>query len=435
MKSTITLQLVRTCLCLSIGLAFCSIAQAQGLDSLERGRMKDMLSTLKKDIKNNYYDPNFHGIDLDKRFKEASDKLDKATSSNQGLGIIAQVLMDFNDSHLYFRPPPTTLAVEYGWRMLAIGDKIYITKVKPGSDAEAQGVKPGDQVLAVNNFPVNRKELWKINYYYQGLSKRDKLILTLLSPGQEKPRDVALKSEIKKLQKLMAFTTYYLSDEGFFREENYEDRWAVTDKATVWKMPSFVYDWDLVDGYVGRAKKSGTLILDLRGNGGGYVKTMEGLIGNVIDHDVVISQEVGRKKTEPSKSKSKEKSAFQGKLIVLIDSGSASASEVFARAIQLEKRGIVLGDNSAGAVMTSLTFTEEHGDDSVVLYGASIPIADVIMADGKSLEHVGVTPDELILPTPADMAAGRDPVLARALELADAKMSPEEIAKLYKYYW
>jgi len=405
------------------------------MDSIEKGRLKDMLGTLKKEIKNNYYDPNYHGIDLDKRFKEAEEKLDKATSMNQGEGVIAQVLMDFNDSHLFFLPPPATLAVEYGWRMQAIGDKIYITKVKPGSDADAQGVKPGDQVLAVNNFPVNRKELWKINYYYNTLSKRDKLILSLLSPGQEKPRDVALKAQLKNLQKTITFTQYYRLGEGFYNEENDKHRWAVSDQVTIWKMPAFDFDPNLVDGYVGKAKGSGTLILDLRGNGGGYVVTMENLVGNFIDHDITISQEVGRKKTEPSKAKSRGKSGFTGKLIVLIDSDSGSAAEVFAKVIQLEKRGTVLGDVSAGAVMTSKRFDEEHGDENVVFYGASIPIADVIMSDGKSIEHVGVTPDELIIPTPADMAAGRDPVLARALELAGAKIAPDDLSKLYKYYW
>ena len=435
MKLSLTSHFVRMPLILALALTFVSIAAAQGMDSIERGRMKDMLVTIKKDIKNNYYDAKYHGIDLDTRFKEASDKLDKATSSNQGLGIIAQVLMDFNDSHLFFLPPPTTLAVEYGWRMQAVGDRIFISRVKPGSDADKQGVKPGDQVLAVNGFPVSRKELWKINYYYNALSKRDKLAVSLLSPGQEKPRDVALKAELKHLQKAILFTTYYVFGEGFYNEENDKQRWAIDSDVAIWKMPGFDYDWDSVDGYMGRVKNSKTLILDLRGNGGGYVKTMEALVGNVIDHDVVISQEVGRKKMDPSKSKSRGKSAFDGKLIVLIDSQSASASEVFARAIQLEKRGVVLGDVSAGAVMTSIQYREEHGDDNVVLYGASIPIADVVMADGKSIEHVGVSPDELIIPTPADMATGRDPVLARALELAGGKIATEELAKVYKYYW
>jgi carboxyl-terminal processing protease len=319
--------------------------------------------------------------------------------------------------------------------MKAIGDKVYITSVKPGSDADKSGIKPGDQILTVNGFPVSRKELWKIQYYYNVLSKRDKLILSLLSPGQEKPRDVAPKAELKNLQKVILFTQYYRFGEGFYNEENDKQRWAISPDVAVWRMPGFDYDWDSVPGYVGKAKDSKTLILDLRGNSGGYVKTMEALVANTMDHDVVISQEVGRKKTEPSKAKSRGKSAFGGKLIVLIDSESASAAEVFARVVQLEKRGVVLGDMSAGAVMTSVRFGEEHGDDNVVMYGASIPIADVIMGDGKSLEHVGVTPDELIMPTPKDMAEGRDPVLARALELAGTKMDASDIAKLYKYYW
>jgi len=58
---------------------------------------------------------------------------------------------------------------------------------------------------------------------------------------------------------------------------------------------------------------------------------------------------------------------------------------------------------------------------NVTQYGAAIAIADLIMADGESIENVGVTPDERIIPTPVDVAAGRDPVLARADCLGWAK--------------
>ena len=75
------------------------------------------------------------------------------------------------------------------------------------------------------------------------------------------------------------------------------------------------------------------------------------------------------------------------------------------------------------------------GLDRVIFYGVSITKADVIMADGKSLEHVGVTPDELLLPEAADVAAGRDPVLARAITLAGGKVSPEEAGKLFPIRW
>jgi C-terminal processing protease CtpA/Prc len=101
----------------------------------------------------------------------------------------------------------------------------------------------------------------------------------------------------------------------------------------------------------------------------------------------------------------------------------------------LEKRGTVVGDRSAGAVMEEIQYPHEVGVDIVAFYGASITMADLTMADGRSLEKVGVTPDELLLPTAADMAAGRDPVLARASALAGAKLDAETAGKLFPVEW
>ena len=148
-----------------------------------------------------------------------------------------------------------------------------------------------------------------------------------------------------------------------------------------------------------------------------------------------IADRVTRDGSKPVKAHSEGKHAFQNKLIVLVDSRSASASEVLARIVQLEKRGIVLGDRSAGAVMEAKHYEYKIGNDTILLYGASITEADLIMTDGKSLEHQGVTPDELSLPTATDIAAGRDPVLARAVEMAGGKISSETAGKLFPVEW
>src|ERR1041384_4334280 len=80
-------------------------ARAQNLSNFDRERGREMLDVIKNDIKRNYYDPTFHGIDIDARFRTAEDKIKEATSIGQVFGIIAQTLIDFDDSHLYFVPP------------------------------------------------------------------------------------------------------------------------------------------------------------------------------------------------------------------------------------------------------------------------------------------------------------------------------------------
>ncbi len=120
---------------------------------------------------------------------------------------------------------------------------------------------------------------------------------------------------------------------------------------------------------------------------------------------------------------------------MLIDSKSASASELLARIVQLEKRGVVIGDRSAGKVMESRVYSYSSGIDVVTFYGASITDANLLMSDGESLEHTGVTPDDTVLETADDLANGRDPALAHAAELAGVKITADQAGKLFPYEW
>lgn len=204
----------------------------------------------------------------------------------------------------------------------------------------------------------------------------------------------------------------------------------------LWKMPEFDLSEKGVDELVDKAKKRDAVILDLRSNPGGAIKTLLRLIGNFFDKDIRMADAKERKDTKPEIAKTRGKSPYMGKLFVLIDSESSSSAELFARTIQLEKRGLVIGDLSSGKVMRARRYTHDLGAETQVSFGVGITNADYIMADGKSLEDVGVTPDELLLPTGEDMAAKRDVVLARAFHLAGVTgMTPEKAGTLFPIIW
>jgi|SRR5215475_1353654 len=74
----------------------------------------------------------------------------------------------------------------------------------------------------------------------------------------------------------------------------------------------------------------------------------------------------------------------------------------------------------------SISSRDDYATDSQVLYGASITHPDLLMTDGKSLEHVGVEPDIAILPTAHDIATKRDPAMSKAATLVGGHLTPEE---------
>ena len=414
-------------------------AAAQKFDGLERDRVKEMLKTVKREIKKNYYDSTFGGKDVEAMFKNAEAQLDRAASRNDALGIVAQTVLDLEDSHTIFLPPSRASKIEYGWQMQMFGDRCLVGAVKPGSDAEAKGLKPGDEILTVDGFRPTRRDLQAMHYYYYALSPRNGMQLVVKSPGDKEPRQLNVAAKIKQLNRFVDLTAgddiFHLIREAENEERLFAHRFEKVGDAVIWNMPTFVFDPSDVDALVDRVKNGSSLILDLRGNGGGYVVTLEKLVGYFFDRDIKIADFKGRKEMKPHRAESKGGAAFKGKVVVLVDSRSGSAAEIFARLMQLEKRGVVIGDRSAGAVMRSRSHIEKVGVDTVIFYGVSVTDADVIMSDGKSLEKVGVVPDELILPLGADLRAGRDPVLARAVELVGGKITPEEAGKLFPIRW
>jgi C-terminal processing protease CtpA/Prc len=417
-----------------------ALQSQQKMDSINQDRARAMLRDAYDNVKKHYYDPKFHGLDIDARYHQFDEKIRDAGSLSQSFGVIAGFLDGLNDSHTFFTPPSRPYRVDYGYRMQIYGRACFVSRVRPGTDAESK-VHAGDEVLGYNSFAVNRGDFWKMTYYFNSLAPQKASILEVRNPNGQ-PRNVTVEAKVRELKKVIDLTG---QDGGadfwdLIREEENSDhivrqRWLNVGDVMIWKMPEFLVEDREVDRIFNDARKHKTLILDLRGNHGGAVTTLDRMLGNVFDHDVKIADRIGRKEMKAEIAKTRGSDVFTGKLIVLVDSVSASAAELFPRVVQLEHRGIVVGDQSAGAVMEAKHYAGSQGMDTKIFYGFSITEADLIMKDGKSLEHTGVTPDETVLPTPKDLADGSDPVLARAAQIGGLNIDPAAAGKMFPFEW
>lgn len=416
--------------------------QTPPMDSLTRAQLHTMLRLAHEDIKKNYYDPAFHGVDMEALYRQTDAKLDQVQTLNQGFALIAGYTSALNDSHTFFNPPQRTDVSESGFQYKMIGDKGFITHVKPGTDA-ATKLHPGDQILTYDSFKLERATFPMMSYYFNVLATTKASALQLQAPDGTKRHEV-VEHQIT-LRRRFTNQGYDSGGIGLFNLVRQGEQWEqiikpryldVGGDVLVWKLPEFDQNDQEIDNiFADRIGKHAALIIDLRDNPGGWTETLKYMVGHLFDHDVTIATLVARKPQKPEIAKARGRT-YSGKVFVLVDSESGSCSEAFARVMQLEHRGTVIGDRTAGRAMMSKQYGESVGvDEQAARFSFSVTFADLHMADGKSLESVGVTPDILLLPTANDLAEGKDPVLERAVTEAGGTFSQAAVNKAFPFFW
>lgn len=427
-------------------------AAQQEMSRSSREAAQSMLQSVAADIKKHYYDPKFHGLDWDAVVAETRGKIDKSPTFDMAVVHIAAAVDALNDSHTTFSPPRAVVNIpnaavsdwrarmmlansrhDYGWRHEMVGDRCFVTHVRPGSDAEKKGLHVGDEILSMNGYHPERASIQRAEYVFNVLRPQDELKLDVKDPSGARNQVTVL----AKVQQVSMMSQYERSGRTI---RAYEDRQRLSkprlaefgDDLAIIKLPEF-YLLDAAQSWIDKARKHKALILDLRDNHGGAEVTLQYLLGGIFDHEVKICDKVMRSDQKALNAKPLGHT-FDGKIIVLVDSRSKSAAELFSRVVQIEKRGLVMGDRSAGSVMSARYYPYQLFG-AAVYYGVLITEADLVMADGKSLEHVGVTPDELMVPTASDLAKGLDPVLSHAADTLGVKLSPEQAGRLFPYEW
>jgi carboxyl-terminal processing protease len=153
------------------------------------------------------------------------------------------------------------------------------------------------------------------------------------------------------------------------------------------------------------------VILDLRGNGGGYLTAAVDVSSEFIGEGVILSERFGDGREETYNADG-DGLALDVPLVVLIDGGSASASEIVAGAVQDHRRGWIVGVRSfgKGSVQNWHPLQDEAG-------AIRVTIARWFTPNGRSIQGDGLLPDVQVEFTEEDLAADHDPQLEQAIEL------------------
>jgi C-terminal processing protease CtpA/Prc len=400
-----------------------------------RTRARAMLGAIKSEVGRRYYAPDFRGKDFAGAFERAERRLAQVSSEGQANAILAQALLELDDSHTFYVPPPAPHEIAYGFELRTVGDRCRVVRVDAGSDAEAQGLTAGLAVLKIDDTAVDPRQWRVLEYALKTVRPRSQLRL-LVQSGFGPARSMTVKARVTPRQKVVIdFFAWF--EEVVWKSEKDRPVWRLRDIGNgvfAVKVMSFYPKQELFDDLMDKVHGAKGLIIDLRANPGGAVETLRSLLGAFFPAEVEIGMLRGRKDTKPLRTrKPPAKRLFEGPVVVLVDAASASASEILARVMQLEQRAKVLGDRSAGAVMVAEASNLSQGHIyNFLLYGVSVSTAELLMKDGASLENSGVTPDEIALPSEEDLREGRDPVLAKAAQRLGVELTPEQAGAAFR---
>ena len=271
----------------------------------------------------------------------------------------------------------------------------YLTIIAPMPDspAEQAGLQPGDLVVAINGEDMTGIDPSLAIQRILGPSGTS-VVLTIVREGEAEPFEVTVERahidlpnvESEMLDPGIGYVRLYT----FGTNTNSELRRALEDL--------------MADDPQG-------LILDLRGNGGGYLSSALEVASEFIGDGVIMLERYGDGREEVFEAEGGGL-ATEIPLVVLIDGGSASASEIVAGAIQDRGRGLLVGETTFGK--GSVQEWIPLGSDSGAI---RVTVARWLTPGGRQIDEVGLVPDVEVTLTEEDFSADRDPQLERAVEV------------------
>lgn len=395
---------------------------AQGTLKGNRDLMRMIAQGVAGVVQKNFYDPSLKGVDWKKALDDAQAKIAASNNVGEMYAAIDEMVRKMDDSHTNFLPPWQTQEPRFGFQLKPFGETVRVYSIRENGPAAKAGLKLGDTVIGIDGIPADRKHYLHTLLYYRFIQPAGVMVLDLVRDGKQER--ITLQAEIHtRFGVELVYDVSRIFD--FVREEEILSKehpftYGTFDAIGYVKIANF--EVDTAEKVLWKVKDSRALIVDLRGNLGGAIIGLERFAGYFHKDETELFKAVYRDKTEKAMAKPRQPSFWDIPVVVLVDSESASASEMFARHMQLTGRGMVVGDKTMGAVSVARNFEQKIGADPAVFYGVQTTVAHSIFPDGQDIEKVGVIPDMNCVPSAYALAQKKDPCLDLAVTMLKEKL-------------
>ncbi|MBD1157378.1 S41 family peptidase [Pelagibacterales bacterium SAG-MED20] len=312
---------------------------------------------------------------LEKINKEYVDEVDQSKSMDSAINGLLQSLDPYSAymTPENFKSMQTETSGEFGGLGIEVGMEAGVVKVITPIDntpASRAGLKAGDYIVKINNTQVQGKSLMEAVDLMRGLVGSS-IEITVRRRGVKKALIFNITREVIEVQSVKS--ELIENNVGYIRLTSFNDNSSQQIKKKIEKL--------------NKNKNLKGYILDLRNNPGGLLSQAIKISDFFLDDGEIVSTK-SRKVSENRKWFAKKGDITNGQtVIVLINYGSASASEIVAGALKDHKRAIILGENSYGkGSVQSIIPLKNKG-------AIRLTIAKYYLPSGKSISEVGVTPD------------------------------------------
>ena len=315
--------------------------------------------------------------------KIKEDFVDDVNESEMMDSAINGVLQSLDPYSAYMSPElfkemQTDTRGEFGGLGIEIGMEAGLVKViAPIDDTPAAeaGIKAGDYIVKIGNDQVQGKSLMEAVKLMRGPIGTS-VELTIRRKNVKKSLKFVITRKIIEIKSVNSEILGKSKNLGYIRLKSFNEN---SDKQFLNIVKKFEKD-SKIEGY----------ILDLRNNPGGLLTQAINITDFFLNDGEIVSKK-GRKVSETRRFFAKKGDAIKGKpIIVLINNGSASASEIFAGALKDHKRAIILGENSYGKGSVQSIIPLRNGG------GIRLTISKYYLPSGDSISEVGVTPDIVV---------------------------------------